>query len=147
MSPADRLRAVLAKPGVLVMPGCFDALSAKLVERADFAATFMGGFAVSGTRLGAPDAGLISYAEMVDQGRDICAAVSIPVFGDGDTGYGNAINVRRTVRGFAQRVLAARNRRDAGVSPEGPRFDDHMYHPSPAVGTAICRRDDRLRAA
>ena len=106
MSPADRLRAVLAKPDVLVMPGCFDALSAKLVERAGFAATFMGGFAVSGTRLGAPDTGLISYAEMVDQGRDICAAVSIPVFGDGDTGYGNAVNVRRTVRGFAQAGFA-----------------------------------------
>jgi 2-methylisocitrate lyase-like PEP mutase family enzyme len=106
MSPAERLRAILAKPDVLVLPGCFDALSAKLVERAGFAATFMGGFAVSGARLGAPDTGLISYAEMVDQGRDICAAVSIPVFGDGDTGYGNAVNVRRTVRGFAQAGLA-----------------------------------------
>lgn len=106
MSPAERLRAILAKPEVLVLPGCFDALSAKLVERAGFAATFMGGFAVSGARLGAPDTGLISYAEMVDQGRDICAAVSIPVFGDGDTGYGNAVNVRRTVRGFAQAGFA-----------------------------------------
>ena len=106
MSPADRLRQLLAQPDVMVTPGCFDALSAKLVERAGFGTTFMGGFAVSATRLGMPDTGLISYAEMVDQGRNICAAVSIPVIGDGDTGYGNAINVQRTVRGYAQAGFA-----------------------------------------
>jgi len=106
MSPADRLRQLLAQPDVMVTPGCFDALSAKLIERAGFGATFMGGFAVSATRLGMPDTGLISYAEMVDQGRNICAAVSIPVIGDGDTGYGNAINVQRTVRGYAQAGFA-----------------------------------------
>ncbi|MFQ5619262.1 MAG: oxaloacetate decarboxylase [Rhodospirillales bacterium] len=106
MSPADRLRQLLARPDVVVTPGCFDALSAKLVERAGFGATFMGGFAVSAARLGMPDTGLISYAEMVDQGRNICGAVSIPVIGDGDTGYGNAINVQRTVRGYAQAGFA-----------------------------------------
>ena len=106
MSPADRLRQLLAQPDVVVTPGCFDALSAKLIERAGFGATFMGGFAVSAARLGMPDTGLISYAEMVDQGRNICAAVSIPVIGDGDTGYGNAINVHRTVRGYAQAGFA-----------------------------------------
>ena len=61
----------------------------------------MGGFAVSASRLGLPDTGLISYAEMVDQGRNICSSVSIPVLGDGDTGYGNALNVKRTVQGYA----------------------------------------------
>ena len=106
MSPADRLRQLLAQPDVVVTPGCFDALSAKLIERAGFGATFMGGFAVSAARLGMPDTGLISYAEMVDQGRNICAAVSIPVIGDGDTGYGNAVNVQRTVRGYAQAGFA-----------------------------------------
>ena len=106
MSPADRLRQLLAQPDVMVTPGCFDALSAKLIERAGFGATFMGGFAVSAARLGMPDTGLISYAEMVDQGRNICGAVSIPVIGDGDTGYGNAINVQRTVRGYAQAGFA-----------------------------------------
>ena len=106
MSPADRLRQLLAQPDVVVTPGCFDALSAKLVERAGFGAAFMGGFAVSAARLGMPDTGLISYAEMVDQGRNICGAVSIPVIGDGDTGYGNAINVQRTVRGYAQAGFA-----------------------------------------
>ncbi|MFQ5973927.1 MAG: oxaloacetate decarboxylase [Alphaproteobacteria bacterium] len=106
MSPAERLRALLTEPGILVMPSCFDALSAKLIERAGFQATFMGGFAVSAARIGMPDTGLISYSEMVDQGRNICSAVSIPVIGDGDTGYGNAINVQRTVRGYAQAGFA-----------------------------------------
>ncbi len=106
MSPADRLRQLLAQPDVVLTPGCFDALSAKLVERAGFGATFMSGFAVAAARLGMPDTGLISYAEMVDQGRNICGAVSIPVIGDGDTGYGNAINVQRTVRGYAQAGFA-----------------------------------------
>ncbi|MDZ4695868.1 MAG: isocitrate lyase/PEP mutase family protein [Deltaproteobacteria bacterium] len=106
-STVERLRAQLEKPGLRVMPCCFDALSARLVERAGFELTFMSGFAVSAARIGQPDTGLISYGEMVDAGRDICAAVSIPVLGDGDTGYGNAINVKRTVRGYAQAGFAA----------------------------------------
>jgi len=100
-SPAQTLRSLLARPGLLTMPCCFDALSARLIERAGFPLTFMSGFAVSAARLGLPDTGLISYGEMAAQGRDICSAVRIPVIGDGDTGYGNALNVRRTVRGYA----------------------------------------------
>ena len=88
------------------MPCCFDALSARLIEAAGFPLTFMSGFAVSATRLGMPDTGLVSYAEMLDQGRDICAAVQIPVIGDADTGYGNAINVKRTVGGYARAGFA-----------------------------------------
>ncbi len=106
LSPAARLRALLDKPGIIVMPSCFDALSARLIERAGFGVTFMSGFAVSAVRLGMPDTGLISYAEMVDQGRNICNAVSIPVIGDGDTGYGNALNVKRTVKGYAEAGFA-----------------------------------------
>jgi 2-methylisocitrate lyase-like PEP mutase family enzyme len=101
MSAATRLRALLNEPGIIVMPSCFDALSARLIERAGFRVTFMSGFAVAAARLGVPDTGLISYGEMVDQGRNICGAVSIPVIGDGDTGYGNALNVKRTVQGYA----------------------------------------------
>jgi 2-methylisocitrate lyase-like PEP mutase family enzyme len=106
MSPASRLRALLVEPEILVMPGCYDAMSARLVERAGFKSTFMGGFAVSASRIGMPDTGLISYAEMLDQGSNICSAVSIPVIGDGDTGYGNALNVQRTVRGYARAGFA-----------------------------------------
>ena len=96
----------MAQPGLLQVPACYDALSAKLIEQAGFPAIFMSGFAVSASRLGLPDTGLISYAEMVDQGRNICGAVSIPVLGDGDTGYGNALNVKRTVQGYAQAGFA-----------------------------------------
>jgi 2-methylisocitrate lyase-like PEP mutase family enzyme len=88
------------------MPCCFDGLSARLIERAGFPLTFMSGFAVSAARLGLPDTGLASYGEMIDQGRNICAAVSIPVIGDADTGYGNALNVKRTVRGYADAGFA-----------------------------------------
>jgi len=106
-SRADSLRILLAKPGLAVMPCCFDALSARLIEQAGFPVTFMSGFAVSVARLGLPDTGLISYGEIVDTGRNICAATTIPVIGDGDTGYGNAVNVKRTVRGYAQAGFAA----------------------------------------
>ena len=64
------------------------------------------GFAVSAARLAAPDAGLISFGEMVDQGRMINAAVMFPVIGDADTGYGNALNVKRTVQGYIQAGFA-----------------------------------------
>lgn len=66
----------------------------------------MSGFAVAAARIGAPDTGLISYGEMLDQGRNICDAVSIPVIGDADTGYGNAMNVKRTVAGYARAGFA-----------------------------------------
>lgn len=105
-SPAEQLRRRLAEPGVILTPACFDALSARIIERAGFGASFMSGFAVSAARLGMPDTGLISYAEMLEQGRDICNAVSIPVIGDADTGYGNALNVKRTIRGYAQAGFA-----------------------------------------
>jgi 2-methylisocitrate lyase-like PEP mutase family enzyme len=102
-TPGERLRSVLQRPGVLLMPCCFDALSARLIQEAGFSLTLMSGFAVSASRLAQPDTGLISFAEMLDQLRNICAAApGLPVIGDGDTGYGNAINVLRTVREYAR---------------------------------------------
>ena len=105
-SPAAALRALLQEQRLHVMPCCFDAHSARLIERAGFPLTFMSGFAVSAVRLGLPDTGLISYGEMLDQGRNVCASVSIPVIGDADTGYGNALNVKRTIAGYAQAGFA-----------------------------------------
>jgi len=104
---ADKLRKLINSGKFLPMPCCFDALSAKLIEQADFQLTFMSGFATSASRLGAPDLGLMSYAEVVDQARNINEAISIPMIADGDTGYGNAMNVRRTVGGFARAGCAA----------------------------------------
>lgn len=100
-SAADRLRTLLRGPEIIVMPCCYDALSARLIARAGFPLTFMSGFSVAAARLAMPDTGLISFGEMVDQGRNICAAAGIPVIGDGDTGYGNAVNVKRTVAAYA----------------------------------------------
>src|SRR5437667_8163257 len=101
--PAQRLRDLLARPDIAIMPGCYDALSAKLVADAGFKVMFMSGFAVSAARLGVPDTGLISFTEMLDTLRNCCAAAgSVPVIGDGDTGYGNALNVQRTVTEYAR---------------------------------------------
>ncbi|MEZ4278991.1 MAG: isocitrate lyase/PEP mutase family protein [Myxococcota bacterium] len=105
-APAERLRALLGEDRMHVMPCCFDALSARLVERAGFRLGFMSGFAVSATRLAAPDTGLISFGEMLDQGRGICQAVDIPMIGDADTGYGNPMNVRRTLESYARAGFA-----------------------------------------
>src|SRR6186713_3664634 len=107
ITPAERLRALLERPGILVMPGCHDAMSARLIEAAGFEIGFMSGFAVSADRLGMPDTGLISYAELADQGQNICRAVSIPLIGDGDTGFGSAQNIKRTVQGYAHAGFAA----------------------------------------
>jgi len=108
MTPAQRLREILANPDITVMPGCFDALSAKLVANAGFKVTFMSGFAVSAARLGLPDTGLISFVEMLDSVRNcVSGAGSVPLIGDGDTGYGNALNVQRTVIEYARAGAAA----------------------------------------
>ncbi|MEO0959453.1 MAG: isocitrate lyase/PEP mutase family protein, partial [Pseudomonadota bacterium] len=107
MSPAARLRSLLAEDRLLTMPCCYDALSAKLIEQAGFDLTFMSGFAASASRIGQPDLGLMSYAEVQDQAGNIADAISIPLIADGDTGYGNAMNVRRTVAGMAKAGAAA----------------------------------------
>ena len=107
MTPAERLRVLLARPGIPVMPGCHDAMSARLIEEAGFELGFMSGFAVSAARLGMPDTGLISYGELADQGQNICRAVSIPLIGDGDTGFGSAQNIKRTVQGYERAGFAA----------------------------------------
>lgn len=107
MTASKRLRELLARKRLLVMPCCYDALSAKLIEHTGFDLTFMSGFAASASRIGEPDLGLMSYGEVVDSARNICDAVSIPVLGDGDTGYGNVMNVQRTVKGFAKAGCAA----------------------------------------
>ncbi|CAH8306049.1 unnamed protein product [Eruca vesicaria subsp. sativa] len=105
-SPAKKLREIMKSPGVLQGPCCFDALSAKLVERAGFPYCITTGFSVSAARVGLPDKGLISYGEMVDQGQQITESVSIPVIGDGCNGFGNAVNVKRTVKGYIKAGFA-----------------------------------------
>lgn len=140
MSAPDKLRALLNRGGLSVMPCCFDALSAKLIEQEGFPLTFMSGFAASASRIGEPDLGLMSYGEVVDQARNICDSVTIPVIGDGDTGYGNAMNVIRTVQGFAKAGCGA-------VMIEDQVAPKRCGH---TPGKAVVGREeayDRIRAA
>jgi len=104
---SQQLKNLLDAEKLVMLPGCYDALSAKLIEKAGIKAGFMSGFCVSSTRLGMPDTGLISYTEMQDQVRNICNITSIPILFDGDTGWGNAGNIYRTVRGYADAGAAA----------------------------------------
>jgi 2-methylisocitrate lyase-like PEP mutase family enzyme len=94
---ASRISVLLEKEGTLVFPGVYDALSAKLVERAGFPLTFISGYSVAATHLGLPDFGYLTQTEMVSTARRVCASVKIPIIIDADTGYGNALNVIRTV--------------------------------------------------
>eukprot|EP00931_Biecheleriopsis_adriatica_P042967 TRINITY_DN24528_c0_g1_i2.p1 TRINITY_DN24528_c0_g1~~TRINITY_DN24528_c0_g1_i2.p1 ORF type:complete len:329 (+),score=77.48 TRINITY_DN24528_c0_g1_i2:135-1121(+) len=106
-SPASRLRKLLAeRKGIITMPCVYDGLTARLVERMGFSLTFMTGFGVSAAH-GFPDCQLVSYQEMLDTAFQICGSLRrICCIGDGDTGYGNAVNVKRTVHGYAQAGMA-----------------------------------------
>lgn len=92
------LTSLLEKPGVLMVPGAYDALSALLVEQAGFPAVFLSGASLSYARLGRPDAGLVTSTELADTCARMADRVGIPILVDGDSGYGNAVNLQRTVR-------------------------------------------------
>lgn len=98
MDKAKRIRHHLDQKGYLVMPGVYDALSAKIANRAGFEVIFITGYSLSATMLGEPDFGLLTQTEMLSAAERICAVVDTPVIVDADTGYGNAINVVRTVK-------------------------------------------------
>ncbi len=102
-----RLRELLVGPDPVLAPGAYDALSARLVERAGFPAVYMTGFGVAASLAGLPDVGLLTMTEMVDQARRIVEAVGVPVIADADTGYGNPLNVIRTVRAYERAGAAA----------------------------------------
>ncbi|MCL4141346.1 UNVERIFIED_CONTAM: hypothetical protein GTU68_053895 [Idotea baltica] len=97
-----RFRELLAKDGPILLPGCYDALGARLIEQAGFDTVYMTGFGTSASLLGRPDVGLLGMSEMVDNARRIVAATDLPVIADADTGYGNQINVVRTVQAYEQ---------------------------------------------
>jgi len=101
-SQTDKLRVLMNENDFIPIPSCFDALSAKLIEQANFKVTFMSGFAASASRIGSPDLGLMTFSEVFDQANNICNAIEIPMIVDGDTGYGNAMNVRRTLKECAK---------------------------------------------
>jgi methylisocitrate lyase len=107
MHAARRFRELLTAPGPIVAPGVYDCVSAKVVERAGFDAAFVSGAAVTASVLGYPDVGLQTMPEILGQVRNMARAVDIPLIVDIDTGYGNALNVMRTVREFESAGAAA----------------------------------------
>ncbi|MBR0664612.1 isocitrate lyase/PEP mutase family protein [Roseomonas hellenica] len=108
MTAPDRLRALLAKPDFVVMPAVWDGLTAKLTTGAGFSTAFLSGSCVAASRLGGPDLDLISFAEMFDSFNMVRgAAPDLLVLADGDHGYGNAMNVQRTVRAYGRAGAAA----------------------------------------
>ena len=108
MSAPDRLRKLLAEPGFVVMPAVWDGLTAKLTTGAGFATAFLSGSCVAASRLGGPDLDLLSFGEMFDSFNMVhAAAPDLLVLADGDHGYGNAMNVQRTVRAYGRAGAAA----------------------------------------
>ncbi|MSP49621.1 MAG: isocitrate lyase/PEP mutase family protein [Alphaproteobacteria bacterium] len=137
-SPATRLRKAL-KRGGLTVPSCYDALGFRMIHQAGFPAAFLSGFSVSAAKLGVPDAGLLSYGEMASQAGDVAASAPMPLIVDADTGFGNAQNVQRTVRGLASAGAACLMLEDQ----ESPKRDFG------APGAVVSRADAlrRVKAA
>jgi len=107
-----QLKKMINERRAVVAPGCYDVLSAKLIEAQGFELTQVSGFGVSACLLGKPDVGLLGWNEVVDMTWRVAQAVDIPVMGDGDTGFGNALNVIRTVQDFIQIGAAGVNLED-----------------------------------
>ena len=106
MNSRQTLRRLLKRDKLLVAPGCFDGLSARLVEEAGFEAVYLSGGAVARS-MGIPDIGLVTLSESIDRAAQVVATVRIPIIADADTGYGNAVNLVRTVREFERAGVAA----------------------------------------
>ena len=130
-SPPDRLRAHLAEPGFVVMPAVWDGLSARLAAVAGFKTAFLSGSCVAAGRLGGPDLDLVSFAEMFDSFNMVhAAAPATLVLADGDHGYGNPMNVQRTVRAYGRARLnpevlatpAMRDRKSTRLNSSHPRL-------------------------
>jgi 2-methylisocitrate lyase-like PEP mutase family enzyme len=115
MTRCQRLRELINTKQGVVVPGAYDGVSAKLVERGGFPIAYMTGYGVSASRLGLPDMGFAGLGEMSDQARNMAAAVSIPLIADADTGYGNALTVRRTIALYESAGVAGLHLEDQQV--------------------------------
>lgn len=115
--PTALLRRLLARPGCVMAPGAADAFTARMIARAGFDAIHMTGFGTSIGRLGMPDIGLLTASEMIDNASRIYDASGLCIVADADTGYGNAMNVRRTVRDYEKAGVAALHLEDQ-VAPK-----------------------------
>jgi 2-methylisocitrate lyase-like PEP mutase family enzyme len=129
MSVRRTLRSLVVPKAGLVVPGVYDGVSARLVERAGFPAAYMTGYGTSASRLGLPDLGYAGLAEMADHARNLAAAVSIPLIADADTGYGNALGVRRTVHTYEAAGVAALHIEDQVAPKRCGHLSGHQIVP------------------
>ncbi len=125
MTKARQLRELLSDAGLVTAPGAYDCITARIIQQAGFSAIYMTG-AGTAAMLGYPDYGLVTMSEMVDNAGRIAAAVSVPVIADADTGYGNELNVVRTVREYEQRGVAGLHLEDQGF----PKKCGHLENKS-----------------
>lgn len=124
----------------IIAPGAYDALSARIIEQAGFTAVYMTGFGSTASLLGRPDVGLLTMTEMVDHARRIAQAISVPLVADADTGYGNPLNVIRTVREYEQAGVSALHIEDQVT----PKKCGHMENKQLISGAEMA---DKIRAA
>src|ERR1700730_8320507 len=127
-SAATRLRALLKLDSMVVAPGAYECIGARVIEQAGFAAVYMTGAGTAAT-LGYPDYGLLTMSEMADNAGRIAAAVDVPVIADADTGYGNELNATRTVREYEKRGLAGLHIEDQGFPKKCGHLDDKVVIP------------------
>ena len=123
MTQAARIRELLRRNGMVVAPGAYDCITARLIERAGFDAVYMTGAGTAAT-LGYPDFGLVTMSEMVANAGRIAAAVNLPVVADADTGYGNELNVVRTVREYETAGVAGIHIEDQGFPKKCGHLED-----------------------
>jgi 2-methylisocitrate lyase-like PEP mutase family enzyme len=128
MSSLKRLRDLLRQDGMLVAPGAYDCITARLIEQAGFAAAYMTG-AGTAASLGYPDYGLVTMTEMVENAGRIAAALGVPLIADADTGYGNELNVVRTVREYEKRGVAGIHIEDQGFPKKCGHLDNKVIIP------------------
>ncbi len=129
MAVRTTLRQLVSRKNGLVVPGAYDGISARLVERTGFPAVYMSGYGTSASRLGLPDLGYAGLAEMADHARNLATAVSIPLIADADTGYGNALSVRRTVQAYEAAGVAALHIEDQVAPKRCGHLSGHQIIP------------------
>src|SRR5438477_6782760 len=128
MTQARGFRDLLKRERMVVAPGAYDCITGKLIEQAGFSAVYMTGAGTAAT-LGYPDYGLITMDEMADNAGRIAAAVKVPVIADADTGYGNELNVTRTVREYERRGVAGLHIEDQGFPKKCGHLDNKVVIP------------------
>ena len=134
---AVRLRELLDSGETIVAPGAFDPLAARLVEEAGFPAVYMTGFGTSAALIGRPDVGLLTMTEMADNAARIAACVDIPVIADADTGYGNPLNVIRTVSAYEAAGVAGIHIEDQVAPKKCGHMDGKLVIPAPEMVAKI----------